>query len=170
MSTNPARSNGDAANALPWLALSALLIALDQASKWLAVDRLRFQEPVSFIPGFWNWTLTHNTGAAFSFLAEAGGWQHWLFIGLALLICAGLVVALKRTARSDWKSALPFALVIAGALGNVIDRLRFGYVVDFIQWYWKDFHWPVFNVADSCIVVGAVLLVLTSLAHTEKAA
>ena len=170
MSTNPARSNGDAANALPWLALSALLIALDQASKWLAVDRLRFQEPVSFIPGFWNWTLTHNTGAAFSFLAEAGGWQHWLFTGLALLICAGLVVALKRTARSDWKSALPFALVIAGALGNVIDRLRFGYVVDFIQWYWKDFHWPVFNVADSCIVVGAVLLVLTSLAHTEKAA
>lgn len=170
MTMNSLRPGRDQANALPWLALSALLIAVDQASKWLAVDRLRFQEPVAFIPGFWNWTLTHNTGAAFSFLADAGGWQHWLFIGLALAICVGLVISLKRTARRDWKSALPFALVIAGALGNVIDRLRFGYVVDFIDWYWKDFHWPVFNVADSCIVAGAILLLLTSLTHREKAA
>ena len=157
-------------NALPWLALSLALIALDQLSKWLAVTRLQFQEPVSFVPGFWNWMLTHNTGAAFSFLANAGGWQHGFFVALALLISGALAVALKRTTRTDWRSALPFALIIAGALGNVIDRLRLGYVVDFVQWYWRDFHWPVFNLADSCIVVGAVLMLLVSIVHKDKPA
>jgi signal peptidase II len=152
-------------NALPWLALSVVLIALDQATKWLAVERLDFQQPVAFLPGFWNWTLTHNTGAAFSFLADAGGWQHAMFVGLAFVISIALAIGLKRTPRGDWRAALPFALIIAGALGNVIDRLRFGYVVDFVQWYWRDFHWPVFNLADSCIVVGAVLLVGFSLRH-----
>ena len=150
-------------NALGWLGLSLVLIVLDQLSKWLAVDRLDFQQPVAFLPGFWNWTLTHNTGAAFSFLADAGGWQHAVFVGLAVVICVALSLALRRTPRADWRTALPFALIISGALGNVIDRLRFGYVVDFIQWYWRDFYWPVFNIADSCIVVGAVLLVLFSL-------
>ncbi len=157
------------ANALTWLYLSAALIVLDQASKWLAVARLEFQEPVTFIPGFWNWTLTHNTGAAFSFLADAGGWQHWFFVILALIICGGLAVALKRTRRDDWRSALPFALIISGALGNVIDRLRFGYVVDFVHWYWQDFHWPVFNLADSAIVVGAVIMVLYSFRRNQEA-
>ncbi len=150
-------------NALPWLVLSLVLIVLDQASKWLAVAKLQFEQPVAFVDGFWNWTLTHNRGAAFSFLADAGGWQHWLFIALACLVSAGLAVALRHTARSDWRNALPFALVISGALGNVIDRIRFGYVVDFVQWYWRDFHWPVFNLADSCIVVGATILVIAGL-------
>lgn len=150
-------------NALAWLVLSFAMIALDQLSKFLAVARLGFQQPVPFVPGFWNWTLTHNTGAAFSFLADAGGWQHNLFIGLAVLISVVLGVALRRTARDEWHTALPFALIIAGALGNVIDRFRLGYVIDFIQWYWRGFHWPVFNVADSCIVVGAVLMVWFSL-------
>jgi signal peptidase II len=152
-------------NALAWLALSVLLIVLDQLSKLLAVARLEFQQPVSFVPGFWNWTLTHNTGAAFSFLADAGGWQHNLFIGLAILISIVLGVGLRRTARDEWQTALPFALIIAGALGNVVDRFRLGYVVDFIQWYWRGFHWPVFNLADSCIVVGAVMMVWFSLRH-----
>jgi signal peptidase II len=156
------------ANALSWLALSAAMIALDQLSKWLAVANLQFQQPVSVIPGFWNWTLTHNTGAAFSFLASAGGWQHGFFIALALLISTVLVVGLKRTARHEWRTALPFALIIAGALGNVIDRIRFGYVIDFVQWYWKGFYWPVFNVADSCIVVGAMLMLLFSFQHDRK--
>ena len=155
-------------NALSWLALSAAMIVLDQLSKWLAVATLQFQEPVPFVPGFWNWTLTHNTGAAFSFLANAGGWQHFFFIALALLVCIGLAVGLQRTARREWRTALPFALIIAGALGNVIDRIRFGYVVDFVHWYWKGFHWPIFNVADSCIVVGAALMVLFSIVHKDK--
>ena len=150
-------------NALPWLALSALLIGLDQWTKFMAVGALDYQRAREVIPGFWNWMLTHNTGAAFSLLAGAGGWQHGVFVALAFLISGALVLALARTARGDWRNALPFALVIAGALGNVVDRLRFGYVVDFIQWYWQDFYWPVFNVADSCIVVGATLLVVFSL-------
>nr|MBP8081013.1 signal peptidase II [Arenimonas sp.] len=87
---------------------------------------------------------------------------------LAVLLSGGLVIARKRTARGDWRTALPYALIIAGALGNVIDRLRFGYVVDFVQWYWNSFHWPVFNLADSCIVVGATLMVLFSLRHGDK--
>jgi signal peptidase II len=157
-------------NALPWLWLSALLIGLDQATKWLAVASLPYQQQVGFIPGFWNWHLTHNTGAAFSFLANAGGWQHGFFIALATLISVVLAVALRRVAREDWRNAFPFALIIAGALGNLVDRLRFGFVVDFVEWYAGDFYWPVFNLADSCIVVGAVLMVLYSVFQREPAA
>ena len=157
-------------NALPWLWLSALLIGLDQATKWLAVASLPYQQQVGFIPGFWNWHLTHNTGAAFSFLANAGGWQHGFFIALATLISVVLAVALRRVAREDWRNAFPFALIIAGALGNLVDRLRFGFVVDFVEWYAGDFYWPVFNLADSCIVVGAVLMVLYSLGQRETTA
>lgn len=166
--SNQMHLSGSRPNALAWLTLSAVMIVLDQFSKWLAVANLQFQQPQPFVPGFWNWTLTHNTGAAFSFLADAGGWQHAFFVTLAVLISGGLVIALKRTARGDWRTALPYALIIAGALGNVIDRLRFGYVVDFVQWYWNSFHWPVFNLADSCIVVGATLMVLFSLRHGDK--
>jgi signal peptidase II len=146
-------------NALPWLALSALLLAVDQWTKYLATTRLAFRERVEVIPGFWDWNLTHNTGAAFSFLADAGGWQHGFFILLALVISTMLALWLYRTERGDWRSALPYALIISGALGNVIDRVRFGYVVDFIHWYWRQYDWPVFNVADACIVAGAVAVV-----------
>ncbi len=149
-------------NALSWLILSAALIALDQWTKQLAVQHLVYGEPVTFIAGFWNWTLAHNTGAAFSFLANAGGWQHWFFVLLAAVISLTLTVWLARTRRGAWHTALPFALVVAGALGNAIDRLRFGYVVDFVDWYVGQHHWPIFNVADSCIVLGAVFLVLSS--------
>ena len=155
-------------NATSWLVLSAVMLLLDQVTKWFAVAWLQFQQPVPFILGFWNWTLTHNTGAAFSFLADAGGWQHWFFSALATVVCIALVIGLRHTPRADWRTALPFALVISGALGNVIDRLRFGYVVDFVDWYWRDFHWPVFNVADSCIVGGAVMMVLFSLRSPGK--
>ncbi|GGA71167.1 lipoprotein signal peptidase [Arenimonas soli] len=149
-------------NALAWLGLSAVLVVVDQWSKWLAMAKLEYGKPVPFIEGFWNWTLVHNYGAAFSFLSNAGGWQRWFFTVLAFGISAGLVVWLARTPRSDWRTALPFALVIAGAIGNVIDRIRFGYVVDFVDWYAGTWHWPAFNVADSAIVVGAVLMVLFS--------
>ena len=154
-------------NALPWLWLSALLIGLDQATKWLAVASLPYQVQVGFVPGLWNWHLTHNTGAAFSFLANAGGWQHGFFVALATLISVVLAVALRRVAREDWRNAFPFALIIAGALGNLVDRLRLGYVVDFVEWYVGSFYWPVFNLADSCIVVGAVLMVWYSLRQRE---
>ncbi|PZO10097.1 MAG: lipoprotein signal peptidase [Lysobacteraceae bacterium] len=152
-------------NAIAWLWLSLVLIAADQATKWLAISHLEYLQPVPVIEGFWNWTLVHNYGAAFSFLSDAGGWQKWFFSGLALAVSVGMALWLRVTPRADWRNALPLALVIAGALGNLIDRLRFGYVVDFVDWYlgFTDLpHWPTFNVADSCIVVGAVLLVLFS--------
>ena len=155
-------------SALAWLWLSAALIVVDQASKWLAIASLPFQEQIVFIPGVWNWHLTHNTGAAFSFLANAGGWQHHFFVGLAALISLVLSVALRRLEREDWRNAFPFALIIAGALGNLVDRLRFGYVVDFVEWHaGGSYYWPVFNVADSCIVVGALLMVWFSLRHKD---
>ncbi len=149
-------------NALSWLGLSALLIVADQWSKAWATASLVYRQPVPVIDGFWNWTLVHNYGAAFSFLSDAGGWQRWFFSTLAVVISGVLAVMLARTSRSDWRTALPFALVIAGALGNLVDRVRYGYVVDFVDWYAGSYHWPAFNVADSAIVVGAVLLVLFS--------
>ncbi len=117
---------------------------------------------IVFIDGFWNWTLHYNPGAAFSFMANAGRVGHWFFVVLAFVISTALIVLLSRTRRSDWRSALPFALIVAGALGNVIDRLRIGHVIDFVDWYVGNYHWPVFNIADSCIVGGAIGLVLFS--------
>ena len=150
-------------NALPWLAVSLAVILLDQLSKAWVLARLPEFEPVPVIDGFWNWFRTYNTGAAFSFLSDAGGWQKYLFVGLALVVTGVLARVLATTPRGDWKTALPFALVIGGALGNVIDRLLHGHVVDFIQWYWRDHYWPAFNLADSAIVVGAVALALFAL-------
>lgn len=166
----PPSSSATEPKALVWLWLSAGLIGLDQLSKWLVLTHLVYLQPVVVVEGFWNWTLVHNTGAAFSFLAQAGGWQRWFFAGLAGLVSVVLSVWLARTPRRDWRTALPFALVIAGGLGNLIDRLRFGYVIDFIDWYWRDWHWPAFNIADSCIVLGAVLLVLFSFKAAVPAA
>ena len=145
-------------NALPWLGLSVLVILLDQLSKAWVLARLPEFQAVPVIDGYWNWFRTYNTGAAFSFLSDAGGWQKYLFMLLALVVSAVLAGWLAKTPRGDWKTAVPFALVIGGALGNLIDRLQHGHVIDFIQWYWRNHYWPSFNVADSAIVVGAVAL------------
>jgi signal peptidase II len=159
------------AHAMSWLWLSAAIIILDFLSKLWALSSLKYMQSVEVVPGFWNWTLVHNTGAAFSFLANAGGWQQWLFSALALVISAVCIVMLKKTERSAWQTALPLALIVGGALGNLIDRIRFGYVVDFVHWYWNGFHWPVFNLADSAISIAAVLLIVFSFtAHDKKAA
>ena len=147
-------------NALPWLLVSALVIAADQLTKWIALAELTGRGSIEVIPGFLNWTLAFNTGAAFSFLADAGGWQRWFFALLAIGISGLLVFWLARTARGDWRNAAPLALIIGGALGNLIDRLRFGHVVDFVHVYYQDWHYPAFNVADSAICIGAVLLIL----------
>ena len=150
-------------DALAWLALSAVVLVLDQWTKHWVLTSLPEYQAIPVIDGFWNWYRTYNTGAAFSFLADAGGWQHWFFVGLAVVICGMLVFWLKRTPRSDWRTAMPFALVIGGAIGNVIDRLRFGHVVDFIQWHWQDHYWPAFNIADAAIVAGAIGIALFGL-------
>lgn len=143
-------------NALPWLIVSVVVIVLDQLSKAWVLSSLPEYTQVPVIDGFWNWYRAYNTGAAFSFLSDAGGWQKYFFSVLALAISIGLGVWMSRTPRHDWKTALPFALVIGGAIGNLIDRLLHGHVVDFIQWHVGDYYWPAFNIADSAIVVAAV--------------
>lgn len=147
------------ANALPWLLLSIVVIVLDQLSKWFALRELTPYMPHAVIPGLLNWTLAFNTGAAFSFLSNGSGWQTWLFAVLAIAVSAVLIVWLSRTSRGDWRTAAPLALVIGGALGNLVDRLVHGQVTDFIQVFWRVWSWPAFNLADSAICVGAVALI-----------
>ena len=158
-------------NALSWLLASALVIVLDQWSKHWVMASLPEFTAVPVIDGFWNWYRTYNTGAAFSFLANAGGWQTWFFTVLAFAVSGLLGFWLSRTPRGDWRSALPFALVIGGAIGNVIDRLQHGHVIDFIQWHWKDaYYYPAFNIADSAIVCGAATIALFSIFPGKKKA
>jgi signal peptidase II len=156
--------------ALAWLWLSATVIALDQLTKAIVVHLLEPQVPHPVIPGLLNWTLAYNTGAAFSFLAGEQGWQRWFFTVLAVVISAVLTRWLAQTRRSDWRTALPLALVIGGAIGNLIDRLRIGYVTDFIQVYHQQWAFPSFNLADSAISVGAFLLVWFGLFAKRDAA
>ena len=147
---------------LRWLWLSAAVIGLDQLSKMIASRMLDLHQPVPVMP-FLNLTLTHNTGAAFSFLSDAGGWQRWFFAGLTIVVAIIIVVWLTRlTAGLRWLAAA-LSLVLGGALGNLWDRLVIGAVVDFIDVYYGTWHWPAFNVADSAICVGAVMLVVSTL-------
>ncbi len=146
---------------LRWLWLAAVVVVLDQFSKWLASSYLDMFQPVAVMPMF-NLTLMHNTGAAFSFLSDAGGWQRWFFTILAVVVSIVLVIWLKRLPRHDRAQALGLALILGGAIGNLIDRVRLGYVVDFIQVYYDKYYWPTFNIADSAITVGAVLLIVLS--------
>ena len=157
-------------NALIWLILSAVVIALDQLSKAWVLAKLPEYTAIPVIDGFWNWYRTYNTGAAFSFLSDAGGWQIWFFTILAVAISGLLGFWLSRTARGDWRQAAPYALVIGGALGNVIDRLIHGHVIDFIQWHWREHYWPAFNLADSAIVAGAIGIALFGLFDGKRKA
>ena len=145
-----------------WLWLSLLVIALDQATKFLAETLLVIHQPAPVLPGF-NLMLTYNTGAAFSFLAHAGGWQRWFFLGLGAAVSIGLIVWLGRLKPGEKWLAIALALILGGAVGNLIDRAWLGQVIDFIDLYYAGWHWPAFNVADSAITIGAALLVLESL-------
>lgn len=150
-----------------WFALSALIIIIDQITKYAASSMLLMHEPVPVLP-FFNFTLMHNTGAAFSFLADQGGWQRWFFAALALGVSIVLAVWLYRLkAQKKWL-ALALSLVLGGAVGNLIDRVYYGYVIDFIDIYYNTSHWPAFNIADSAITVGAVMLVIDTFRNKEK--
>lgn len=139
-----------------WLALAALVLLLDQATKAWVLASFRLMESQS-VTSFFNLVLVYNSGAAFSFLAGAGGWQKWFFVSLALGISVWLLSLLRRHAQ---ERLLPtsLALILGGAIGNVIDRLRFDAVVDFLDFHLAGYHWPAFNVADSAITVGVVLM------------
>jgi len=151
-----------------WYALAGLIVVLDQLSKWVALGNIIPGE-VIYVAPFWNWVLTFNPGAAFSILADQSGWQRWFFTVLALGVSGWIALELKKHPEQKLM-ALALTLVMGGALGNVIDRVRFGAVVDFIQWHAAGFYWPAFNVADSAISVGAVLLIIASLTHKEQKA
>lgn len=149
-------------SAWPWLIVSVLIIFLDQATKYLAQTHLI---PYESFPVFsWlNFTLSFNPGAAFSFLNGAGLWKLFFLAGLAIIVSVIFIVWLLKTSRSHIFLALSLSLIIGGAIGNLIDRLRYNYVVDFIDFHIKTWHFAIFNVADSAISVGAVLLILTLL-------
>lgn len=149
---------------LAWIAL--LVGVADQASKFLALQHLRQGEIV--LAPFLNLSLAFNTGAAFSFLANAGGWQNLFFVLVAFVVSVVILFMIRRLGASDTQVAVALMLVLGGALGNVIDRLRFGYVVDFIDLHYAGWHWPTFNVADSAITIGAILLVLDALGITFR--
>lgn len=142
-----------------WLWLAVLVILVDQGTKVLASSLLTYGQPLPVLPLF-NLTLLHNTGAAFSFLAGESGWQRWVFVILAIVVSVVLVRWLNTLRRHETWMAIAIALILGGALGNVFDRIVHGYVVDFIHLYWGSYHFPAFNLADSAITIGAVMMVI----------
>jgi signal peptidase II len=153
-------------NAWRWFALSAAVVLADQITKWAVLANFAYGERLP-ITGFLNLVLVYNKGAAFSMFADASGWQTPLLIVFAL-VAAGIVGYLIVKNPHKRLLCLGLALILAGAVGNLIDRLRYGHVVDFLDFHAMGWHWPAFNVADSAITIGAVLLILEGLVHQEK--
>ena len=152
---------------LKWLWLSALVVILDQITKYIAVHNLQLHVPQAVLTGL-NLTLTHNTGAAFSMLSQAGGWQRWFFILLAGTVSIAIIIWMHNLARQRRWMAGCLALILGGAVGNLCDRITLGYVIDFIDVYYKHLHWPAFNVADSAITLGAIMLIIDSVWFPEE--
>jgi signal peptidase II len=154
---------------LKWLWLSLLAVILDQGSKLAIAGSMKLYQSIQVMP-FFKLTYVHNTGAAFSFLSEAGGWQRWFFAGLALVISMVIAVWLTRLQKHETLLAVALALVLGGAVGNLIDRLAYGYVIDFLDVYYESWHWPAFNIADSAITLGVILMLVESfgLGHAKE--
>ncbi len=150
-----------------WLWLSLLIFLLDQGSKYLADEYLTYMQAVELLQVF-DLTLVYNSGAAFSFLADAGGWQRWLFSGLALIVSLVLLLWIRRLDSTERLMAIALALILGGATGNLFDRITLGYVIDFISLHYQNHYFPSFNIADSAISLGAAVLVLDMLKPTEK--
>ena len=144
-----------------WLFLAAVLIVLDQVTKLYFDSSLRYGQRINVLP-FFDFTLLYNPGAAVSFLAQAEGWQRWFFTILGLLASA-FILGMMHKNRSNKRMMLALTLILGGALGNVIDRIAYGHVVDFLLFYWKDWYYPAFNIADTGITLGAILLILDEL-------
>ena len=153
------KSYGTSTSLAPWLLLSAIIILLDQITKIAVEKRFSFAERLSVIEGFFDLTLVYNKGAAFSFLASAGGWQRWFFIGLGTVAAIFLIYLLVKHA-SQRLFCFGLAMILGGAIGNVIDRVWRGQVVDFLLVFYQGFYWPAFNVADSAITIGAACLII----------
>ena len=156
----PNTSNAGRFGRLGWLWLTLLVLVIDQASKTYFDSSLQMYQRIVVIPDFFSWTLAYNSGAAFSFLADSSGWQRWLFALIAVVVSTVPLVWLKRLGRNDTWLAIALALILGGALGNLYDRIAYGHVIDFILVHWEHRLFPAFNVADSAICVGAVMLAL----------
>lgn len=152
---------------LRWYWVVVLVFLADQLSKQWVLANFDLFESVPLLP-FFNFTYVRNYGAAFSFLSEAGGWQRWLFTVIAVGFSSLLTLWLRKQSASLWKLNLAYTLVIGGALGNLIDRLMHGFVVDFIDFYWGKSHYPAFNIADSAIFIGAVLIIWDSFFNSKS--
>jgi signal peptidase II len=144
---------------LKWLWLSGLVLILDQLTKFYIIETFALYESLHIMPGL-NITYVQNTGAAFSFLSDAGGWQRWFFIVLSSGVSVALLIWIYRLPVTWRWLAAALALVLGGAIGNLIDRIMYGYVIDFIDVYYQNWHWPAFNVADSAISIGVVMLII----------
>ncbi len=164
MSELPIKNSG-----LCWLWLAFITFSLDIATKLWVMSSMGYgwDHRIEILP-FFNLLYVHNYGAAFSFLSEAGGWQRWLFAVLALGISAMLMYWMRKTPANQKMINIAYALVIGGALGNLFDRLVHGYVIDFLDFYVGNYHWPAFNIADSAICVGAALIILDSFLSAKK--
>lgn len=152
---------------LQWLWLTILFILVDQVTKHLAVAYIQDHEVIEVMP-FFNLVIRYNPGAAFSFLADQGGWQVFFFSAVSILVSAGIVYWMYTTSAKNRILSVGLALILAGAIGNLYDRLTIGKVVDFIDWYYQDYHWPAFNIADSVILVGAVLMLIDGFFDKEE--
>jgi signal peptidase II len=158
---------------MKWLWLSVLTIILDQLTKYIAEAELLLHKPVAVIPGFFNFTLMYNKGAAFSILSDAGGWQRILLAGLSTVVSIFLLFWLKQISKDEQQKnnnilQVAIALILGGAIGNLIDRALTGEVVDFIQVYYATYYFPAFNIADSAITLGAGLLILDMFLETRR--
>lgn len=142
-----------------WYRLALVVIILDQLAKRVVTLQLDYGVPVEILPVF-DLTLQHNTGAAFSFLHDAGGWQRWFFAGIAAAVSVAIAVWMYRLRRDQRLLLSGLALILGGAIGNLIDRIRFGYVIDFLAVHWNEHYFPAFNIADSAITIGAGFLLL----------
>ena len=160
--------NSSNKNLLPWLGIALLVILIDQFTKTLILGNFQLGDSRT-VTSFFNLVRWHNTGAAFSFLAGAAGWQRWFFIALGI-VAAGFIVWMLRSHPTQKLFCLAVTLIMGGALGNVLDRLRHGYVVDFLQVHWGGWYFPSFNLADSAITLGAVLLILDEIRRVRRGA
>ncbi|MEJ6612887.1 MAG: signal peptidase II [Porticoccus sp.] len=150
-----------------WYVVAIVLLIADQLAKYTITQNFLYGEYINIFPGL-DFTLVHNTGAAFSFLSDAGGWQRWLFLIISLAASIVLIVWLYRLKASQFFLSTSLALILGGALGNLYDRIFLGYVIDFIDFYYDIYHWPVFNIADASITLGAVFLIFESFLVSKK--
>jgi len=155
------------ASNLKWLWLTLLFLILDQVTKHWVAGSMDLYQSINVLP-FFNITYVHNLGAAFSFLADQGGWQRWFFTAIAFIASIVFTVWLAKTPKNQQLLAVALAFMLSGALGNLIDRFFLGYVIDFLDFYVGSSHWPAFNVADSVIFIGAALMIIDSFVQDKK--